>query len=286
MGWSVADFITLAKPRITALVTLTGVVGYIMGSQNGVNVLGMIHVMVSISLVAAAANTLNQIFERVPDGKMKRTLNRPLPAGRLRANQAATFAGILAMVGFTYAAVFVNGLTALLAVLTLVSYSLVYTPLKRITPFNTLVGAVPGALPPLGGWAAASGTLTSEAWVLFGILFMWQVPHFLAIAYLFKDDYANAGFRMLPVVDTTGRNTAVHLLGTALALLGISMLPSVLGMSGTAYLMGAVVLSATYLILSIRLAFWPSKVSARLVFIFSLVYLPVLLVLMTTDQIS
>ena len=278
------DYVLLTKPRITALVTLTGAVGFYMASTGGMNAALFVHTIVGVALVAGAANGLNQLLERFPDAKMKRTANRPLPTGRLQPNHAATFSGLLGLVGITYCALFINELTALLAFLTFVSYSFVYTPLKRITPLNTLVGAIPGALPPLGGWAAATGALAPGGWVLFGIVALWQIPHFLAVAYIFKQDYGSAGFKMLPVVDITGRQTAAHLLGASLLLLALSVIPTVMGMTGLAYFLAAVVLSLVYVLLSVRLAFQPGLLAARMLFVYSLIYLPALLIVMTADR--
>jgi len=280
----VSDYVTLIKPRISLMVTLTAAVGYFMASLNGIQIAGLVHAMIGTFLVSGAANTLNQLFERTPDAQMRRTQNRPLPAGRVRPHQAAWFAGILGGAGLVYCTVFLNPLVAILAAATLGSYAFVYTPLKRKTPFNTLVGAVPGALPPLGGWAAATGRLDAGGWMLFAIVFFWQIPHFLSIAWLFREEYARAGFRMLPVVDREGRRTARHLLVTAFALVPVSVLPAFMGMTGIIYGVGAGVLSLLYAGFSVAMVRRTDRPRARLLFLVSLIYLPALLVLMMIDK--
>jgi protoheme IX farnesyltransferase len=196
---SVADFVELTKPRITLLVVLTAAVGYFMASRDGLSLPGLFHILFGTALVAAAAGVLNQVIERDADAKMIRTADRAIPAGRVTPETALLFGTILALGGVVYITFFLNVAAGLLAIGTLVSYVFIYTPLKRVTTLNTLVGAVPGALPPVGGWAAATGGISREAGVLFLIVFLWQLPHFLAIAWLLREDFARAGFRMLTV---------------------------------------------------------------------------------------
>jgi protoheme IX farnesyltransferase len=266
------------------MVTLTAAVGYFMASRQGFHTAGFFHILVGTFLVAGAANTLNQLLERTPDARMRRTAERPLPTGRVSPEAAGWFAAILGIVGTGYTAFFLNPLTAIIAVATLGSYAFVYTPLKRQTPWNTLVGAVPGALPPLGGWAAATGGIGLGGWVLFGVVFLWQIPHFLSIAWLLRQDYARAGFRMLPVVDPEGTRTARHLLVTGGLLVPVSLVPAFIGLAGTVYLAGALALSLLYLGVTIRLARRPETLTARAVFLVSLVYLPALLAIMMIDK--
>ena len=279
-----ADWIALTKPRISLMVTLTGAVGYLMASLPHVQIVGLLHTVFGIALVSGAANTLNQVLERTPDAQMRRTANRPLAAGRIRPEQAAVFAAALGTTGVVWCAWFLNPLTALLAAATLGSYAFVYTPLKRKTPFNTLVGAVPGALPPLGGWTAATGAVGAGGLALFSIVFLWQVPHFLAIAWILKEEYARAGFRMLPVVDESGRRTGRHMIVTSLLLIPASGVPTWLGLTGQVYAAGAVVLSLATLALSLAMAKNPNLKNGRRVFFFSLIYLPAILILMMADK--
>ncbi len=254
-GARVSDFLQLTKPRITLLVVLTTLVGFLeAGAGGAVRFPLLCHTLLGTALVAAAASSLNQWAERHADAAMERTRHRPLPAGRLTAGQAAAFGLLLLAVGVCYLAVAVNGLTALLAFLTAASYLLAYTPLKRVTSLATVVGAIPGALPPLGGWAAVTGRLDPGAWVIFLIVFLWQMPHFLAIAVLCREDYARAGFRVLPM-----------------------------GMAGGWYFAAALVLGLLFLAASLRLIGAPADPArARTLFRLSLVYLPAVLLLLTT----
>lgn len=281
-----ADYLELAKPRISLLVTLTGAVGFFMGSRGAVSAWGLVHTMIGVMLVSAAANTLNQILERTPDAQMRRTARRPIPTGRIRPEHATRFAAILGIGGALYCALFLNPLTAAIAAATLLSYSFVYTPLKRKTVFNTLIGAVPGALPPLGGWTAASGRLEWGGVALFLIVFFWQIPHFLSIAWLLRAEYAKAGFRMLPVVDREGTRTGRHIVVTGVLLVPAAALPVVLGMTGAVYLGGAILLSAVYAGLGISAARGLTTATARRLFLGSLLYLPALLILMMADKLT
>ena len=280
-----ADFVSLTKPRITLMVLLTGAMGYFMGSSGAMSLTGLWHVMAGVALVAAGASTLNQVRERDADGRMRRTASRAIPAGRVAPHHALLFGVILGLTGCVYITLFLDPVTALLAVATLASYVFVYTPLKRVTPLNTLVGAVPGALPPVGGWAAATGgQVGAEAWTLFAILFLWQVPHFLALAWMLKDDYAQGGFRMLPVVDPDGRSTGAHIAITAAALVPVALLPTLLGMTGGLYFAASLLLTLGYAGLSLFLAIRPSERRAREVFLRSVLYLPLLMGAMLVDK--
>ncbi|MBT3266925.1 protoheme IX farnesyltransferase [Candidatus Poribacteria bacterium] len=283
--YRLADFYELTKPRIAMLVVLTAVVGYLAGSTGATGWPTLAHLAIGTAMCAGAAGILNQVLERDIDARMRRTLTRPIPAGRISAGEGAAFGLAAAFGSCLYLLVFVGWLTALLAVCTLVSYLLVYTPLKRITPLNTIVGAVPGALPPVGGWAAARGDIGLEAVSLFAILFLWQLPHFLAIAWMYREDYARAGLAMLPVVDTGGKATGRHVTLFTLALAPISLAPAVFGSSGSLYMVGALVLGLAFLTVGVRMARTRTASAARHLLLASVVYLPLLLGLLVVDRV-
>lgn len=275
------DYLQLTKPRLTTLVVATTLVGFVAGHRGPLDAAGLVHTVFGTFLVAAAASALNQWAERDLDSAMRRTAGRPLPAGNLTPGQALVFGLVLLAFGSAYLWLLANPLASLLAVITAGSYLLAYTPLKRLTSLATVIGAIPGAIPPMIGWAAATGRLEAGAWVLFLIVFFWQMPHFLAIATLCRADYAQAGFRVLPVVDPGGASTARQAALYALALLPVSLLPSVTGLSGHWYFAGALLLSAGYLAFALRLLPVPDSVSrARALFRWSLFYLPVLFTLL------
>jgi protoheme IX farnesyltransferase len=276
----------LTKARLTSLVLLSTLVGFCMGWQGRMDYALMLHTLLGTALVAAGAAALNQLLERDLDAKMRRTAGRPLPSGRVPPNAALVFGGVSAAVGLVYLAAAVNLLTSLLGAITLISYLFLYTPLKRLTPLNTVVGAIPGALPPLMGWVAARGEITSAGWSLFAIQFFWQLPHFLAIAWLYREDYARAGFAMLPVVEPSGRQTAAHAVCHALGLLPVSMCPALFGLTGLLYLGGAFVLGLAFLGCAIHFARQLSERGARQLFFASLLYLPLLLGLMVVDKVK
>lgn len=272
------------------LVLVTMAAGYAMAPVLGVVspaawVLGLFHAMVGTALVAGGTNALNQVVERDVDALMARTARRPLPSARLEVREAAAFAWLIGAAGVAYLALLVNGVTAVLAALTLASYVFVYTPLKRRTPLSTLVGAVPGALPIVGGWTAAGGTLDSHASILFAILFLWQLPHFLALSWIYRDDYARAGLQMLSVGDADGRMTFRQAALHAAALVPVSLAPAVVGMGGPLYFAGAALLSGGYFWASVVAARRPSREGARRLFAASLIYLPSVLALMIADRI-
>ena len=281
---SFTDYVDLAKPRITLLVVLTGAVGYFMASRTGLSLPGLLHSMFGIALVSASAGVLNQVMERDADAKMTRTANRPIPAGRVSPESGLVYGTVLGLGGVLYTALFLNMTVALLAAVTLGSYVFIYTPLKRVTTLNTLVGAIPGALPPVGGWAAATGMVSREAGVLFLIVFIWQIPHFLAIAWLLRSDYAKAGFKMLTVDDHDGRITGRHITLGALALIPVSLAPTLLGMTGAVYFTGALALGLAFGAVSLWMAYRPSTVRARWLFLASIIYLPALLATMMVDR--
>jgi protoheme IX farnesyltransferase len=279
-----ADYLDLAKPRITLLVVLTGAVGYFMASRTGLSLPGLLHSMFGIALVSASAGVLNQVMERDADAKMARTANRAIPAGRVSPESGLLYGTILGLGGVLYTAVFLNMTVALLAAVTLGSYVFIYTPLKRVTTLNTLVGAIPGALPPVGGWAAATGMVSREAGVPFLIVFLWQIPHFLAIAWLLRSDYAKAGFKMLTVEDHDGQITGRHIALGALALIPVSLAPTLLGMTGAVYFIGALALGLAFGAVSLWMARRPSAIRARWLFLASIIYLPALLATMMVDR--
>ena len=245
-SWA-AVFADLVKARLTMLVLLTTLVGFYVGWRGPMNFVLMLNTLAATALVAAGAAALNQLLEREYDAKMRRTQNRPLPAGRLQPTTVMLFGGVCAVTGLVYLALTVNLLTCVIGAVTLISYLFIYTPLKRVTWLNTAVGAVPGALPPLMGWTAARGELSGEGWALFAIVAFWQIPHFMAIAWMYRDEYARAGFKMLPVVDSDGHRTGRQAVSHTLALLLVSLCPFAFKVAGPVYLTGALVLGAVFL---------------------------------------
>jgi protoheme IX farnesyltransferase len=281
----------LVKARLTTLVLLTTFVGFFMGERGPLDFALMFHALAGTALVAAGAAALNQLLEREYDAKMRRTQNRPLPAGHLEPATVMIFGGVSATAGLLYFALVVNLLTSVIGAVTLVSYLFIYTPLKRVTWLNTAVGAVSGALPPLMGWTAARGELSGEGWALFAILALWQMPHFMSIAWIYRADYAKAGFKMLPVVDPDGCRTGEQAVSHALALLFVSLCPFVFKMAGEFYLAGALVLGAGYLWFAVQflrqLRLGRAEltlVRARQLFLASIIYLPLLLAVMVLDK--
>lgn len=277
---SVAAYWELTKPGITRLVVLTAAAGFLLGARGAVDPALLAHALLGTALVAAGTNALNQWWERDADARMDRTRRRPLPSGRLRPEDALAFATAIAVTGILWLAAFVNTLTAGLAAVSLASYVLAYTPLKQRTPLALFVGAVPGALPILGGWTAAGAGLTPPGWVLFGILFLWQLPHFLALGWLYRDDYVRGGFAMLSRGDPDGRVTARQALLFAAALVAVSLGPVPVGLAGTPYLVGAAVLGLALLGWSAEMMRHPSPAQARRLFLASVLYLPALLLLL------
>lgn len=283
-----ADYIELTRPRIAVLSLLTVTVGYLLAATDVWLAVSLLHALLGIAFVAAGSSALNQFIERTTDGRMDRTANRPLPAGRLSPAEVLLFGLFFSAAGCLYLLFFANATTALLAAVTLLLYVLIYTPLKRRTSLCTLVGAVPGALPPVLGWTAAGGSLDGGAFALFGILFLWQFPHFMAIAWLYRREYSEAGLRMLPGAETARGVAGLLAVGYALALLPMSLLPGGLAFSeslaGERYAVAALVLGAGYLVFSIRFFLRESKASARGLLWASLIYLPLLLMALTWDH--
>lgn len=274
----------LIKARLTALVLVTTLTGYFVGRTGAGDWLAGLHVLLGTALVAAGAAALNEWWERDLDRLMERTAHRPLPSGQVDPGLALGLGLVASLGGIAYLALVVNLLTAALGAAALVSYVLIYTPLKRRTTWNTVVGAVPGALPPLMGWTAARGEFGAGGLALFGILFLWQIPHFMAIAWLYREQYAKAGFRMLPVVDPAGRATGWSALVSAAALLAVSLVPTWVGLAGSLYAVGALALGSVFLYAAFRFTREVDRPRARLVFFASIVYLPLLLGLLMFDS--
>ncbi len=280
----IQPYLELTKPRITGLVLLTTAAGFYLGSAGALDWKLLAHAIAGTLLVAAGTAVLNQYLERQNDGRMRRTADRPLPSGRLSPRAALVFGLALAAGGVLYLGLFTNLLTAVLGGLTSAVYLLCYTPLKTRTVFCTTIGAFPGAAPPLMGWAAARGELGWDAWLLFSILFLWQFPHFLAIAWVYQDDYRRGGFKMLPLVDPEGRKTAAQVVGFSSLLLVATLLAVPSGMAGAWYLAGALLLGLLFLASCFKLARTRSRENARVVLRTSVLYLPLLLILMVIDK--
>lgn len=280
----VSALVELTKPRITFLLLLTAAAGFCLGSPGKIDFFKLAHTMIGLGLLASGVATLNQHWERGLDRLMARTESRPLPTGRVTPNEALAFGLILTIGAELYLALLVNPLSAALGLTVIVGYVLMYTPLKTRTSLATVVGAFPGAMPPFIGWAAANNQMTLGAWVLFGIIFLWQFPHFLAIATMYKEDYRKAGILMLPVVDTTGRMTGRQIVIYTLLLLPTSLIPTLIGISGKVYFFGAIALGLVFLYCSIRAALDHSTKSARRLLLASVIYLPLLFILMVSNQ--
>ncbi len=282
---SARNYIELTKPRITCFILMSAAIGFLCGAHvnHAWTWMAMLHAVIGTALIASGTAALNQWYERVADGKMPRTRNRPIPSGRVTPAHALQFGLALSIVGFVELWLGANLLTSLLGLFTELSYLLVYTPLKQKSPHSTTIGAIPGAMPPLIGYAAACGTLTWGAWALYAILFLWQFPHFYAIAWMYRDDYAQAGIRMLPVVEPSNESTARRMLLFSLALVPISLLPTYLHMAGSFYLVGTLVLGLYFLFSCIRVVGDRTVIRARQVLLASVVYLPVLYGLLVLD---
>ncbi len=274
----VRDYYTLTKPEVNLLILMTTSAGYYLGLRGPFKFAGLLNTLVGTLLVASGTATLNQWMERIWDGKMRRTANRPLPSGRVSSLEAFLFGALLSVSGGVYLALLVNGLSSLLAISTLLSYLLIYTPLKRHTPLCTLLGAFPGAMPTLIGWAGASNAINSQAMFLFAVLFLWQFPHFLAIALMYRDDYERAGYRMLPRFDADSRFTRGEIIAFTVALIVTTLLPA-FGHVGPVYFVLMLLAGGFFLYHSLRLATSGSKVLASRLLHASVIYLPVVLVI-------
>jgi protoheme IX farnesyltransferase len=285
----VSDLVELTKPRITLMVVLTAGLGILLagrwpGGGGRLEAALVVHALLGTALVSGGASALNQILERELDARMRRTAGRPLPSGRMGLATAWIFSLSISLAGLVYLALAVNPLTALLGLAASASYVLLYTPMKQLSSLSTLVGAVPGAIPPMMGWAAVAGRLEPGAWALFGLLFFWQLPHFLAIAWLCREEYGSVGFPMVPVTDPDGRRTARQMVLYSLALLAVSLTPTLLGLAGSSYAVGAIVLGVAAVLLAVDFARAPSTAAARRLMRFSIVYLPAVLAVLALDR--
>lgn len=280
----VGAYLELTKPRITFMVVLSALAGFCLASKNGINWGGFLHFALGVSLLSSGTSTLNQFLERESDKLMRRTMRRPLPAGKLSATAALIFGLSTALLGEAYLALVVNPLTAWLGLAALVSYVLMYTPLKQKTTLCTAIGAFPGALPPLLGWAAASNEIGLGGCVMFAILLLWQFPHFHAIAIMYAEDYARANIKMLPVVEPDLKSTSLQIIGYAALLMPVSFLPFFLGMSGWIYLFAALLLGTAFLYVSINTAYSKTKADARKLLKSSVIYLPLLYIVMVLNS--
>ncbi len=281
----VMAFAELGKPRVVLMVLVTTFVGFYLGSQGMPDYLRLLPTLIGTALAAAGTLALNQFMERDVDAKMHRTRQRPLPDGRLQPGEALAFGVAVTLAGLVYLALAVNALSAAVTAATTVSYLFFYTPLKRRTPLCSIVGAVPGALPPLTGWTAAHGSFGIEAWILFSILFLWQLPHSLAIARLYRDDYARAGIQLLPVVEPDGKSTGRQIVANCLALLVVGLLPTLVGLTGPVYFIAALILGGIFLAYGVAFALSRTVTAARQLMFASLLYLPATLLLMALDKV-
>lgn len=279
------DFVALAKPRLNLLVVASSLVGYVMGGGEMSDAARVVFTVGGTALVAGGASAFNQVIERKADSLMRRTRLRPLPDGRLQVAESLLFAAVMSAAGIAVLAAGANMLSAAVAFVTLVTYAAIYTPLKQRSSFATVVGAIPGALPPVIGWAAASSDLSRGAWVLFGIVFLWQLPHFLAIAWIYREDYGRAGFPMLPVIEPDGRSTGRQAALYCAALLPVSLAPTLIGLTGTFYFAAALTLSLLFLGLTIKFARTRAVPDARRLFFASIIYLPILWILMIAGRV-
>ncbi|HYC91327.1 MAG TPA: heme o synthase [Thermoanaerobaculia bacterium] len=281
-GAVVSDYLELSKSRIVFMVVITTASGFLFAARH-VDPLLLLHALIGTALVAAGTNALNQYVEREHDAKMHRTRTRPLPAGRITPRAALLFSAAIAVIGTLYLGLLVNWLTAFLGAFTLTSYIFVYTPLKRVSTLCTIIGAIPGAVPPLMGWTAATNEAGLGGWIAFAILFLWQLPHFMAISWMYRDDYARGGFAMLSVRDNNGAAVAREAILYSLALLAVSVLPWFFGLSGMAYLIGATLCGAAMLAASVRFFFDRGVRNARSLFMFSNLYLLTVMLLLVVD---
>jgi protoheme IX farnesyltransferase len=279
------DYIALTKPRVTWLILLSTAIGYYLGALRvGWSAWTLVHCILGTGLLASGTAALNQWYERNADARMRRTQDRPIPAGRVSAPNAFVFGLLLIVLGTIELWLGANRLSALLGLFTVASYLLAYTPLKQLSPHSTTVGAIPGAMPPLMGYAASAGFLNTEAWLLFAILFLWQFPHFYAIAWMYREDYERAGIRMLPVVEPDGASTARRIFWTSLALVPLSLMPSLFGLTGPIYLLGAQLAGFAFAFFCCRVLEECSRQRARQVLLASVIYLPVLYVFLVADR--
>ena len=281
----VMDVLALGKPRVVMMVLAVAFAGFYMGSIGTPDVMRLVHLLIGVGLSAGGTLALNQYIERHEDALMERTQMRPLPDGRLQPTSALSAGTISVVLGLSYLLLTVNGLAFLATAATVGSYLFWYTPLKRKTALCSVVGAIPGALPPLTGWVAARGTLDPEAWILFAILFLWQLPHSLGIAWLYREDYARAGFQLLPVVHPDGRSTSQQIIANCLALLAVGLMPTLMGMAGPVYFIVTCVLGLGFLGFGLEVAYSRTQEAARRLVWASLVHLPLMFLVMALDKI-
>lgn len=284
-GRRVSDYLELTKPRITALVLITTLVGFYMGSSDELHHFILIHCIIGTALVAGGASALNQYLERDNDAQMIRTKDRPLPAQRLSEGDALLFAAAISIAGVVYLMTLTNVTTGTLAALTLLLYAFVYTPLKTKTAAAILIGAVPGAAPPILGWTAAGGNLDAMGWSLFAIVFFWQMPHFLAIAWIYDEDYMRGGFPQLSVRKTGELSASRQIIFYSSVLVPVSLLPTIFGVTGTLYLFAAILLGFSYLGYGVAVAVYRSQTAARRLLRTSVLYLPIILIIMMIDKV-
>jgi len=273
----IRDLVELVKARLTLLVLVTTAVGFYLGAEGPVNFAALLHTVFGTAAAAAGAAALNQWWEYNLDAVMQRTRSRPLPSGRMRPRDAVIVGSALSIFGVAYLAFVSNALSAALAAITIIIYIFAYTPLKRVSTFNTALGAVPGALPPMIGWAAARGTLNAGSWTLFAILFFWQLPHFFAIAWMYRDDYTRAGFQMISSDDRTGERSASQSVFFCMLLFIVAGLPAFLGIATVFYLLAELILGAVFVAVAMRFLKTRARADARRLFITSIIYLPLLL---------
>src|ERR1700730_1910919 len=273
----IRDLVELVKARLTLLVLLTTAVGFYLGADNPINYAALLRTVFGTAAAAAGAAALNQWWEHKLDAVMQRTRSRPVPAGRMRPRDAVILGSALSILGVAYLAFICNALSAALAAITIIIYVFAYTPLKRVSTFNTALGAVPGALPPMIGWAAARGTLNAGAWSLFAILFFWQLPHFFAIAWMYRDDYARAGFQMISSDDPSGERSASQSVFFCMLLFVVAGLPAFLGIATVFYLLAELILGGVFIAVAMRFLKTRARADARRLFITSIIYLPLLL---------
>lgn len=279
------DYIALTKPRVTWLILLSTAIGYYLGAlRHGWNIWTLLHCVAGTALLASGTAALNQWYESEADSKMRRTQDRPIPAGRVGSRNAFLFGLLLIALGAVELWLGANPLACGLGMFTVLSYLLAYTPLKQISPHSTTIGAIPGAMPPLIGYAASAGFLNTEAWLLFAILFLWQFPHFYAIAWMYREDYERAGIRMLPVVEPDGASTARRIFWTSLALVPLSLLPNLFGLTGPIYMVGAQLAGFGFAFFCCRVLEECSRQRARQVLLASVIYLPILYVFLVADR--
>lgn len=281
----ISDYYQLTKPGITLAVLISMLVGFVVGSGGSINFMVMIHALIGTYLIAAGTGAHNQFMERNLDGLMKRTELRPLPTNRIPAQQGVIFSLTLLFTGLTYLVLMVNPVAGLVSFATALIYLAAYTPMKRVSAFNILIGAIPGALPPVGGWAAASGNISDPGmWLFFGILFLWQIPHVMAIAWMYKDDYSGAGFKMLPKNDTEGKKTAFYAILCTLLLFPISYAVYALGISGIVFLILSLIFALVFFIYGVRFANNRTRLNARKLMFASIIYLPMVWVAVFVDM--